>query len=205
MEDLITIESKCFKKVDKNIYRKAYSEVQLLDLMGIDFKDGESYHVISGGDIDSLSFLKVILRQQDLDYCLFSTWCMALPDVLEIENWLKSGKIKKLDAYVGEIFPGSYPEEYSKLLEVLKGYGRVAVFRNHSKIFAGYGSKFAFAIESSANINTNPRIENTCLTIGEDIYKFYRDFYDGIISFTKEREQRIKEKVPEERQGYFNG
>lgn len=175
------------------MYRRAYSEVELLDMMGHDFRDGESYHVISGGDIDSLSFLKVILRQQDLEYCLLSTWCMALADVDEIASWIREGKIKSMDCYVGEIFPGSYYAEYAKLKEVIHAIGgRVAVFRNHSKVYAGYGKKFAFAIESSANVNTNPRAENTCITIGKEIYAFYREYYDGIVSFMKEEIEKIR-------------
>ena len=63
------------------------------------FKDGDSYHFITGGDVDALSYLKIILRQQDLEYCLFSTWCMASEDIHQIGDWLKDGKIKKLDAY----------------------------------------------------------------------------------------------------------
>lgn len=66
--------------------------------------------------------------------------------------------------------------------------GRVAVFRNHAKIYAGYGPKFAFGIESSANINTNPRTENGCITIGREIYEFYKEYFDGIISFIKDED-----------------
>ena len=178
-------KAKAIKTINKNLYRKAYSEVQLLDLVGCNFQDGESWHVISGGDIDSLSYLSLILRAQPLDYCLLSTWCMAMDDVQKIAEWLQTGKIKKLDCYVGEIFPGSYSREYNRLKEVTKGYGRICVFRNHSKVYAGYGSKFHFAIESSANINANPRTEQTCITIGEDIYEFYKDYFDGIQSFEK--------------------
>ena len=63
------------------------------------------------------------------------------------------------------------------------GGGRLAVFRNHSKIYAGYGEKFAFGIETSANVNTNPRTENGCITISKEIYEFYREYFDGIVSF----------------------
>lgn len=45
------------------------------------------------------------------------------------------------------------------------------------------GKKFAFGIETSANINTNPRTENGCLTIGKEIYEFYKEYFDKIISF----------------------
>ena len=172
---------------DKHLYRRAFSESQLLDVVGIDFKDGESYHCLTGGDVDALSFLKVILRQQDLKYCLFSTWCMAAEDILQFEAWLIKGKIKKLDAYVGEIFPGSYKIEWNMLNKIFdeQKCGRIAVFKNHSKVFAGYGNKFHFGIETSANINTNPRTENGCITIGKEIYKFYKEYFDGIVSFTK--------------------
>lgn len=169
----------------KYLYRRAFSETQLLDVLGFDFKDGESYHCITAGDVDSLSYLKCILRQQDLDYCLFSTWCMAAEDILQFDEWLEAGKIKKLDAYVGEIFPGSYSIEYSMLKKIFNKYqcGRIAVFKNHSKIYAGIGKKFAFGIETSANINTNPRTENGCVTIDRGIFDFYKKYFDGIISF----------------------
>ena len=177
--------STCLKRSDRSIYRRAFSETQLLDILGFDFHDGESYHVITGGDVDSLSYLKTVLRQQNLEYCLASTWCMASEDIYQFGDWLEQGKIKHLDMYVGEIFPGTYRLEYALLLETVTKYGgRVAVFRNHSKIYAGFGQKFHFGIETSANINTNPRTENGCITIGKDIYEFYRAYFDGIKSFT---------------------
>lgn len=178
-----TKPTEAFVRKQKNIFRRAFSETQLLDAVGVDFKEDESYHCLTGGDVDALSFLKVVLRQQDLDYCLFSTWCMAMDDVLQFDEWIKKGKIKKLDAFVGEIFKGSYFTEYTRLKEIIKPVGKLVLFKNHSKIFAGYGDKFYFGIETSANINTNPRTENGCITIGKGIFDFYYNFYQGIKSF----------------------
>lgn len=177
--------TECHIRETRNIYRRAFSETQLLDILPTELKQGYSYHCITAGDVDSLSYLKVILRQQNLDYCLFSTWCMAADDILQFDEWLKSGKIKKLDAYVGEIFPGTYRMEWRKLNEIFEAHkcGRIAVFKNHSKIFAGYGDKFAFAYEGSANINTNPRTENGCITIDRGLFEFYKEYFDGIVSF----------------------
>lgn len=197
--------TECIVRTDRNIYRKAYSESKLLDAVGIDFKDGESYHCITAGDVDSLSYLKAVLRQQDLEYCLFSTWCMAADDILQIEEWLESGKIKQIDAYIGEIFPNSYRFEYAKLRDLMIKYrGRLVCFRNHSKIYAGYGKKFAFGIETSANINTNPRTENGCITIGRDIFDFYRQYFDGIISIVKLDEEEINKPIKAERESCKN-
>lgn len=180
----------CIELSTRHLYRRAFSESSLIDACGLfDFKDGESYHFITAGDVDSLSFLKAILRQQNLDYCLLSTWCMSAEDIVQLNLWVDNGQIKRLDTYVGEIFPSTYKVEFAMLKEMYAdggknvGGGRLAVFRNHSKIYAGYGQKFAFGIETSANVNTNPRTENGCITISDEIYQFYRDYFDGIVSF----------------------
>jgi ribosomal protein L10 len=170
----------------KTLYKRAHSETQLMDAVGTNFKDGDIYNCITSGDVDALSYLKVVLRQQSLEHCLISTWCMANHDVLQIEEWINEGKLNKVDFYVGEIFPGTYSHEYSELKRIItKDVGRVCVFKNHSKIFAGYGDKFAFGIQTSANINTNPRTENGCITIGQEIYEFYKLYFDGIVGFEK--------------------
>lgn len=44
----------------KYLYRRAFGEDQLLQKLGTEpFKIGHSYHCITGGNVDSLSFLKV--------------------------------------------------------------------------------------------------------------------------------------------------
>ena len=152
---------------------------------------GQSWHFITAGDVDSLSFLKVVLlHQPKLHHLLFSTWCMAAEDILQFREWVETGIIERLDCYVGEIFPTSYRVEYRMLQQLVSDTqcGRLAVFRNHSKIFAGHGDDFSFAIETSANINTNPRTEQGVITIDDGLYQFYKDYFDKIISFDHEKE-----------------
>lgn len=182
------VTARCLRRTTAHVYRRASSESKLLDIMDRDFVPGQSFHVMSAGDVDSLSFLKHIVRQQALRYCLFSTWCMADDDVLQFREWIVAGKIARLDCYVGEIFPGSYPNPYKLLKDVLtiRPGGRICIARNHSKVYAGIGDKFAFSIESSANINTNPRMENTTVTCGVDAFAFHKAWFDGIKSFARD-------------------
>lgn len=181
------IEAKMIKIRNKHLYHRLNSERHLEEIMPLEIEDGASYHFISGGDIDSFSFLMWILRMQKINRLLCSTWCMAKVDIEEFHRQILLGRIGELNFYLGEIFPGSFPEEYAQITEVCKDSGgRCAIFRNHSKVMAGYGNKFSFAIESSANINTNPRTENTVITINREIADFYFEFYGGIISFDKE-------------------
>ena len=181
-------QPKAIEKKLKNQHhaRRFTSEMQLEELVEWEFEKGYSYHFLSQGDIDSFSYLKFILRQQKINYLIASTWCMAKSDIEQFEKYLNLGRIKKVDFYVGEIFTGSYAVEYNLLVELLKKHnGRIAIFRNHSKVFVGFGDKFDFVIESSANINTNPRCENTVITLNTDLALFYKDFYDGIVSFER--------------------
>ncbi len=170
-------------------YRRAFSEVQLLDCLGTNgfrFEMGRCYCFISGGDVDSLSFLKAVLRQQSISQLVVSTWCMAVQDIIELRGWIEAGRIGKMDIYLGEIFKGSYAYEYATLKELYErnpGIGRMAIFRNHSKVMAGRGELFPFAILSSANINTNPRCEQTCIITDDGAFEFYKNYFDGINSF----------------------
>lgn len=168
-------------------YRRAYSELQLLDALSLeDLKDGKCYSFITGGDVDALSYLRLVLRhKRKLSHVIASTWCMSAEDVLQFKMWLQEGVIERLDLYVGEIFPSSYKVEWAMLKEMYQtlGCGRLVVFRNHSKIFAGCAEDFYFGIQTSANINTNPRTENGCIIVSREIYEFYKSFFDGINSF----------------------
>ena len=82
-------------------------------------------------------------------------------------------------------FPGAtlLSGRCSKIGGIGGGVSRLCVFRNHSKIYAGEGDKFSFAIETSANINTNPRTEQGVITIDRGLYEFYKSYFDRIESF----------------------
>ena len=177
----------------KYIMQRCWSEVNLLEAMKYQpLKPGLAYHFITGGDVDSLSFLKVVLNQQRaLDYLLCSTWVISAEDMLQIRYWYEEGRIKHLDMYLGEIFPNQYKIEWGLVQDFYRDYpeaGRVAVFRNHCKVYAGYNEDddFYFGIQTSANANTNPRIEQASIITERVLYEFYREFFDGINSFVKD-------------------
>jgi hypothetical protein len=111
---------------------------------------------------------------------------MARVDVEELDRYIGEGRIARLDSYVGEIFRASYAQEWVSLCELHdKHGGRAAIFRNNSKVFVGFGTKYDFVIESSANVNTNPRTENTVITVSTTLAERYKEFYDGIRSFER--------------------
>ena len=87
----------CLELSTKYEFKRAFSEVKLLESLRYErLKQNTSYNFITGGDVDALSYLKIVLNEQNLDYLLFSTWCMAAEDILQIEEWIQQGKIKKI-------------------------------------------------------------------------------------------------------------
>lgn len=173
-----------FKRMTTTKKMRLLSESALDEALPWHLEEGLAYHVISSGDVDSLTFLRHIVKDQELDYVLLSTWCMAKTDAEEMLSWVERGLVGRFDFYVGEIFKDGYRgciDVLDKICAICGG--RVARFRNHSKVMAFYGKRYSGAIEGSANVNTNPRTEQTCITVDRSLADFYRGYFDGINDF----------------------
>ncbi len=177
------------KSANRHHMRRANAEATLAEILPARIADGESWHVASRGDIDALSYLRHILAGvPHLDHVLMSTWCIAKKDLTEIGAWLDAGRIEQFDLYAGEIFPGSYGDEYEHMLNLCEAYGaRLIVAKNHSKVTlaCNVAEGYYIAIESSANVNTNPRIEQSAIHCNRDLHAFYLEFFNGIKSIDK--------------------
>ena len=180
-------KAECIKRLSKHDIRKFTSEQALLDAVPEwKLQKGYSYHFMTWGDIDSLSYLLFISKQQVIKECVLSTWAMNHSDIEQIEALLKKGIIKHIDFYVGEIFKNRYSKEYDILKRLNQEYGcNVVLFRNHSKIIAIRGEEYDCVVESSANVNRNPRCENTCITLDTELTTWYFNFFRDIKSFEK--------------------
>ena len=97
---------------------------------------------------------------------------------------ISAGDVDRFDFYVGEIFKDGYRGCIDVLDEICGACGgRVARFRNHSKLMCFFGDRYCGVIESSANVDTNPRTEQTCITLDRGLAEFYLDYFDGINDF----------------------
>jgi hypothetical protein len=176
--------------------RRAKTEAVLFEVLPPTLDMGTSYHVISHGDVDALSYLIHIMKSGiTLDSLLISTWCMAAPDVDWLRAQCEAWRIGRIDFVLGEIFPASYPDEYDAIekMQALE-MATMKIARNHAKIMAGChaDSGCYFAIESSSNVNTNPRIEQTAIHMSRELHDFYVEFYDGVKSIDGSRYKKPK-------------
>lgn len=172
--------------VNRHAVRRVLSELALEKELPWHFEQGVSYHCISFGDVDSLTYFRAIVKQEKIKYALISSWCCSSEDVREVRAWIERGYIGRVDWYVGEIFKASYYKQYQELIALCKELGgRVAICRNHSKVMVILGERFDAVIETSANVNTNPRIEQCCITVDSELAHWYKNFFDRIISYER--------------------
>lgn len=182
-------KARALQKSHRLHVRRAKSEATLIDILPLTIATGESWHVISHGDVDSLSYLAHLIKGVDFfDQVAISTWCMGAADLDQLEGWIEAGTIEDFALYVGEIFPSQYGDEYARAIDLSERYGfRLVVARNHSKVMLGRSSERSYVIESSANVNTNPRIEQTAIHESAELYDFYQSFFDGLKSIDRRR------------------
>lgn len=174
------------KRKNRHLTRRAKSEEVLRSVLPDYVDTGDSYHVMSSGDVDSMSFMTFYMVNYTFDDVLISTWVIADSDIDNLIDLMKNGRIKKLKLCLGEIYPGTYPDEYSRLLKMRDEFNfQMVVARNHSKIMLMKNSDMDLVIESSANVNTNPRMEQTAIHNDKGLYDFYNEFFAGVKSIDR--------------------
>ena len=157
--------------------RRAFGVGELIKLMSDKPVPGKSYHILTGGQIDLICHLRWLMRHwPHMKKVLISAWAISGADILLLERWLKNGEIDRVELLVGDIFPTKYKMEWKKLMEIYDSGGISAVYKAtiHSKLLlmeADDGTKLV--IESSANCNMNPRVEQSCVTVSDKLYDFY--------------------------------
>lgn len=60
-------QTRVFRSLSRNFERRVKSELFLEDSLPWHFKPGEAYHCFSFGDVDALTYLRAILKQQPLE------------------------------------------------------------------------------------------------------------------------------------------
>lgn len=183
------MKARAVRTSNRHAVRRAKAESELATLLPERIAEGDSWHVISHGNIDALSYLRHLIRPTFFDFVGVSTWCIARPDIQEIAAWLDAGRIDRFALYAGEIFRNQYGDEYEMVLRLREQYGvHFVMAKNHSKVtFAcNEAEGYYVVVESSANVNTNPRIEQACVTASRELFDFYREFFAGIKSIDKE-------------------
>jgi hypothetical protein len=143
---------------------------------------GHSVHVLSSGDVDVLTYTAHLLTGVAyLDRLVMTTWRINRSDLELIATWCDAGLVERFDLMIDQRFGRLAPDEYGLAREITAATGgQVTTFLNHSKVTLLSNPDTHYVIESSANVNTNHRLEQTAIHHSRELHAFYLEAFDGI-------------------------
>jgi len=159
--------------------RIAESDKKLFDVLPLRIEPGTSFHVLSGGDIDALSYLRVIFANTGyFKNVTISSWRISMPAMQQLHAWMDAGLIDRLNLVVDKRFARLSLDvlEYAKSFIYEYG-GNISVTLTHAKItlLENSDKNLYYVLESSANLNINKRLEHTTIYNDKGLHDFYRD------------------------------
>jgi hypothetical protein len=164
--------------------RRVNNDAEMARLMPNTVDVGDSWHVLSTGDIDVLSFMRHLLAGAGhFERALITTWRINRDDLEQIQAWLDDGKIEAFDLIIDQRFGRLAPDEYALAQQLAADYGgSVHCCLNHSKVTLCSAPHLDqwLVIESSANVNTNHRLEQTAVHNCRELFDFYLQAFDRV-------------------------
>jgi hypothetical protein len=160
---------------------------------------GESLHALSDGTYNFATWLPQIVAWFDhIDELDLVTWTTSRHAAEELLSLHQAGKITRLNLYLSHFFRSRDPSTYAYLRQNLHPPNTFHAFPNHAKILlaANRATDHYLAIETSANLNTNPRYEQYTITHDRNLWQFHRDWLAQIRSLPPPR-TREKHKKPQ--------
>jgi len=150
---------------------------------------GESVHVVSEAKFDFWTWVPAMLdwfgNTPDL-YC--STWTLSRPNAVELFELCDTARIGRVHFLTGLYFKRRETAVYTFLLKGIRARGgRYRAFRNHAKVLLLANGDAWLTVEGSANLTSNPRLEQYVVTNDRSLYEFHRAWMEE--AFTKHDEE----------------
>lgn len=149
--------------------------------------DGEIYKFISmTGGLSSITFITWVAQTKIIDELTVSTLRVGEGQFRELARLANAGKLKKARYFVSsmqaEIDGKAKKYNYFKHIQDIaqKCDWKAIVVNNHSKIILIRTQDDFYVLETSSNLNENPKIEQHSFANDKELYDFYYDFFDRL-------------------------
>ena len=173
----------CQATKNRRTLRRLAAEQKLEEILPPIPAPGMAYHVLSDGSIDFSVFASYLLKAFPFDHLLVSSWVSSAADIDLLLNWVSTGTVKNLRLYLGEFADSRDPDISEKCwrTELAGQPVSLTLARIHAKLLlcSNAAQGIYIAMESSANLNRNSRVEQTVITRDPDLYQFYLDYFDN--------------------------
>ena len=141
------------------------------------------------GGYSSISFIKVVAEREPIEELICSTLRVGEKQLGVLDDLEFQGKIKNAKFVIGGIMKsdsGGKYDYYSAFQRVCQKNGwEYCISNNHSKIILMRTEKHHYVLETSSNLNENPKIEQFSFEDSEELFCFYRSFFKKVMEVSK--------------------
>lgn len=144
----------------------------------------EEYKMLSvKGGFSSIGIIEYVARKEAIEHLYVSTFRIGLKQ-FEILQRLKSDGRLKAASFVTSGMQGENGLKYDYLTPITDGCTqnewRITELNNHSKIILMCTRGNFYVVETSSNLNENPKIEQFSFCNDKKLFGWYQDFFEAI-------------------------
>lgn len=154
--------------------------------VGVPPAPGEALKFISlHGGVASLSFIAWVAKNEQILELSASTLRIGPKQYQYLNALAKSGKLKNarfLTSSMQKEMDTKHGRNYAREFKTIadrNGWNMI-VANNHSKIILMRTETAHYVLETSSNLNENPKIEQYSFENSKEVYDFYNHFFDCI-------------------------
>lgn len=155
--------------------------------IGVELPTDEVIKLISlSGGIASLTFIKLVADVEPIEELTASTLRIGEKQFQYLETLAKSKKLGKVRFFTSNMQANLDTKNakynyLSRFENACKKYKwNVFVVNNHSKIILLRTKSGHYVLETSSNLNENPKIEQYSFENNKELYDFYYGFFDKL-------------------------
>ena len=139
---------------------------------------GECFKFLTSGGVSSIAFIVYVAMAEGIEKLTATTLRVGKKELMIMRELHEAGKLDAAQFIVGGIMStdkGKKYDYYTDLIDACKKAGwRFTVAKNHSKIILmETKAKNKYVLETSSNLNENPKIEQFSLENDAGLYDFY--------------------------------
>lgn len=134
------------------------------------------------GQFSMVDLLEAILQRTGEADVVVSTWTAAARDLQRCLRFLQRDLARRMRWLVDISFERRVPE-FALQLKVMFGQEAVRVVPSHCKFILVENEAWHVVVQTSMDLNYNPRLENFWVCEDEDFYRAYHDLVEMIFAF----------------------
>lgn len=142
--------------------------------------DDECFKFLSDGGFSSVSFVKFVANHTAIKELTASTLRVGKKELQQMDFMYKAGRLKAANFIIGSVMKndskaGLKYGYYDNFESVCKKNGwRYAASNNHSKVILFDTDAGKYVLETSSNLNENPKMEQFSFEKDAALFEFYR-------------------------------